>query len=173
MRHTLFQNEWTEHTGTVRWPPPPHSAICCATALDSALRKVSPTTMPVTPPEGLRSTVIRPRRIPCTTSTGTSAWTNSSAICQNISLSRTLFRTTFKCSVVIPEWPPAAPSRPCRKHFKNLSWFRESCVWGLCRIRSSGSGALNSRRPSGRVCQGSSCCVVSWSASGSLQCLPC
>ena len=100
--------------------------------------------MPLTPPVGLRKAIIRPRRIPSTTSTGTSARTNSSAICHNISLSRALFKTTFKCSVVIPDGPPAAPLRPCRTHFKNLSWSRENCVAGLCRISSPGSGALNS-----------------------------
>ena len=63
-----------------------------------------------------------------TTSTGTSARTNSSATCHSISLSRTLLKTTFKCSVVIPEGPPAAPLRPCRTYFKNLSWSSENCV---------------------------------------------
>ena len=136
-----------------RWPAPLSRQFVAR--LDTALLKVSPTTMPWTPPEGLRNAVIRPNRIPCTTSTGTSARTNSLAICHNISLSRTLLRTTFKCSVVIPEGPPRCPVRPCRTHFKNPS--RENCVSGLCRIRFSGSGALNSGGLLGRVCQSSSC----------------
>ena len=77
------------------------TGICWATALDTALLNVSPTTMPLTPPVGLRKAVIRPRGIPSTTTTRTSSQTNSSATCHNISLSRALFKTTFKCLVVI------------------------------------------------------------------------
>ena len=89
--------------------------------------------MPLTPPLGLRNAVIRPRRIPCTTSTGTSAQKLLSYLPQHLAVPSTV-EDTFKCSVVIPEGPP-----PCRTRFKNLS-----CVAGLCRISSSGSGALSS-----------------------------
>ena len=46
------------------------------------------------------------------------------------------------CSKPLLNAPPVAPLRPCRTHFKNLSWSRENCVVGLCRTNSSGSGAL-------------------------------
>ena len=73
-----------------------------------------------TPPCGFQRAVIQPNLIHRTTSAGTSILANCSHTRKNACISRGLSNGR-RCSVVVPEKPPAAPLFAERKFLKNRS----------------------------------------------------
>ena len=100
--------------------------------LPPALRITSPTTIPRTPPEGLRKAVIRPILTASTTWSGTLAVTRCSPNLNNQCNMGGLAKKGLKCSLVIPEGPAAAllravPKLHPKRASSNLNY--ESGVW--------------------------------------------
>ena len=93
-----------------------NGAVACSTAganswamvRDTSRLMKSPTTMPLTPPDGFCRAVILPMRIASNTGAGVVPRANSWHMLQNRSQSLVDSKRGRKCSAVVPEGPPAA-----------------------------------------------------------------
>ena len=83
------------------------------------LLMTSPTTIPRIPPFAFCNAVIWPILKAETISSGSFACAKAWEISKNLVQSSTLSRSGRKCSLRMPEGPPAAPRRPVRKLWRN------------------------------------------------------
>ena len=101
----------------------------------------SPATIPLTlPPPGFCNAVILPRLIICATPSGIWPLAKISPTTKNKCVSRALSRRGRRCSVVIPDGPPAAPFLAVLRFRANLSSSRLKARAGWNRKISCGMG---------------------------------
>ena len=135
--HPLLVNAYKGDVAASMW-----TLNSCANVLATNRRRMSPTTIPLTPlPSFWRATIL-PILMASNTSSEMSALTTSEAISYNKSLSLSLRNNTRKCSAVIPDGPPAAPFFAVRKDTKNQSRSNAGSTSGLCSRTSRGIGNL-------------------------------
>ena len=128
-------------------------AICFAIVRATSLRMMSPTVMPLTPPSGFRSAVIRPRRKPSNTSEGDDApGKQRTHLPKHLRITLVLQDGEAVIGCYSGRRPAAAPRLPVRKQSKNSTGSRTNGWSGSHSITSQLNGTLgNAGRRSGSV----------------------